>query len=293
MTIDFSQLNEEEIQVAGGGNGGFEVSLPDAGPALFRLREVIEFGRFLKDGQGGPKEKMPVRLVFELVGKNHAITKEDGTFIRNHEVVVNLPTKSNSDKSKYMKLHGKLNYDGRVSTPAGMVPSFAPFIGQPFFGQIHHNESADGKKVYVNLDSGGEYTIGAPMVPAMDPETGVPTGEMKTIAVPEMSGAQRCFLWETGVSDDVYQAMWESIAIVGTKNDGTPYKNWIQEEILSTDNLALAGSRAEAMFGCGMTPVENEELDAELAAGLQTVRGDSISDTPATPDVADPLEGLV
>jgi hypothetical protein len=45
--------------------------------------------------------------------------------------------------------------------------------------------------------------------------------------------------------------MWSSVAIKGEKKDGTPYKNWIQEAILSPENVALPGSRAERLFSFG------------------------------------------
>ena len=247
---DFTQiLNEEETQTEGSmGGGAFTFTPPEAGVALLRVREVIELGS--KDGEyaGKPKTTKPVRVVFELVHPRHAMNKDDGTFIRNHELVVSL-NKSNSERSKYMKLFNKMNFDGAIAVPAGKVPSFSAMLNKPFLGEIHHNVGKDGVKVFVNLDKDGEFTIGAPRIAEVDATMGTPTGEYKTIPVPEMNGAQRCFLWETGVSDDIYRAMWDSIAIVGEKKDGTPFKNWIQEAILSDENTALGGSRAESLFG--------------------------------------------
>jgi len=249
--MDFSTISEADVQVEGAKPfGTFETPVAEAGIALFRLREVLEFGSKDTEFKGVAKVSKPVSLVFELVHPRHAINRnDDGSFLRNHEVTVRL-NKSNNDRAKYMKLFNKLNYDGAVATPPGIVPSFAAFLGKPFYGQIHHNVSAVNGKTYVNLDSDGEYTIGAPRVAATD-DMGAPTGEFNTIPVPEMNGAQRCFLWETGVSDEVYRAMWDSVAIVGEKKDGTPYRNWIQDSILSADNVALAGSRAESLFAAG------------------------------------------
>jgi hypothetical protein len=253
---------------------------------------------------GKPKQNKPVSLVFELTHPRHAIRKKaegdpeggpfTGDFIRNHDVTVRL-NKSNSDRSKYMKLFNKLNYDGAVATPAGKVPSFASFLNKPFYGAIHHNEGKDGK-VYVNLDKDGEYTIGAPKMPELD-SVGTPTGSYKVIPVPEMNGEQRCFLWETGVSDEVYKTMWDSIAIVGEKKDGTPFKNWIQEAILSEENVALPGSRAERLFAANAEEVA--ALEEDLAAGLTPATDvpstEAITDMTAALDaapVADPLADL-
>ena len=263
--MDFSKINEVELQVAGAKPfGSFEQPVPEEGIALFRLREVLEFGSKDTEFKGVAKVSKPVSLVFELVHPRHAINRnDDGSFLRNHEVTVRL-NKSNNERAKYMKLFNKLNYDGAVATPAGTIPSFAAFLGKPFYGNVHANVSLANGKTYINLDKDGEYTIGAPRVAATD-EMGAPTGEFNTIPVPEMNGSQRCFLWETGVDDDTYKAMWESIAIVGEKKDGTPYKNWIQESILSPENVALPGSRAERLFAKG---------EADLTAAMTTSEDD-------------------
>ena len=273
--MDFSQINEVELQVEGAKPfGSFEQPVPEAGIALFRLREVLEFGSKDTEFKGVAKVSKPVSLVFELVHPRHAINRnDDGSFLRNHEVTVRL-NKSNNDRAKYMKLFNKLNYDGAVATPAGTIPSFAAFLGKPFYGNVHANVSLANGKTYINLDKDGEYTIGAPRTPATD-EMGAPTGEFITIPVPEMSGKQKCFLWQTGVDDETYRAMWSSVAIRGEKKDGTPYKNWIQEAILSPENVALPGSRAERLFSFG-------EIDLS-AAMAPTADEDDIPFGPSDP----------
>ena len=267
--VDFAAINEESTLVNGntGSGGSFKVEPPVAGVALLRLREVIEFGENYSEKY--EKTQSPVRLVFELVHPRHAITKEDGTFIRNHEVTVNLPSKSFNEKAKYFKLFNKLNYDGAVATPKGKVPAFNQFLNKPFLGEITLNEN--NGKVYANLDKEGEFKIGAPKTPIIDETTGAPTGDFRDITVPEMAGTIRCFLWETGVTDAEYTAMWNSIEISGEKNDGTPFKNWIQESILSEDNIALPGSRAEALFGKAAAldlsePVDDIPFEADAPA---------------------------
>ena len=188
-----------------------------------------------------------------------------------------------------MKLFNRMNYDGAVAVPAGKVPSFVAFAGKGFLGDVHHNKSKDEKTTYVNLDKDGVYTIGAPRVPVVD-SLGAPSGEYNDVPVPELNGAQRVFLWETGVSDEVYTQMWDSIQIVGEKKDGTPFKNWIAESILSEDNIALKGSRAQALFG---TSSDEKALDADLAASLSVVP--PVNETPAVAEEAptvDPLAAL-
>ena len=188
-----------------------------------------------------------------------------------------------------MKLFNRLNWDGAVATPRGKVPSFAPFLGKAFLGQISHNTSEKTGKTYPNLDKDGVYNVGAPRTPVTD-DLGTPTGEYTDIPVAEMNGEQRCFLWETGVSDEVYKQMWDSIAIVGEKKDGTPFRNWMQERILSEDNIALPGSRAQRLFG---QSAEEDQLDGLIEAAASTPDMDSLpeTNTPASP-VVDPLAAL-
>ena len=296
---DFSQVvNEEAAQTEGSTGGSFKKELAVAGVALFRLRDILELGTTMGVYLGNPKQKKPVKLTFELVHPRHAINKRletdkdgepsTGDFIRHQELTVTL-NKSNSDKSAYMKLFNRMNYDGAVAVPKGKVPSFVAFAGKGFLGEVHHNKSADGTKTYVNLDKDGVYTIGAPKVPVVD-ALGAPSGEYNLVPVPELNGAQRVFLWETGVSDEVYTQMWDSIQIVGEKNDGTPFKNWIAEAILSEDNLALPGSRAQALFG---SSVDEKALDADLAASLSVVPSAPVVETvvEVAPTV-DPLAAL-
>jgi hypothetical protein len=322
---DFSKVvSEEDSLVEGSTGGGFTLIPAVAGVALLRLRDVLELGTVMGEYAGKPKEKRPVIINFELVHPRHAINKKadndpddgpfTGDFIRYHEISVRL-NKSNSDKSMYMKLFNKLNFDGAVATPKGKIPSFVGFAGKAYLGEVHHNTSDDGKTTYVNLDKGGEYTIGAPRVAAIDATLGTPTGEYNEIPVPEMNGDQRVFLWETGVSDEVYQQMWDSISIVGEKNDGTQFSNWIQESILRTEddgkkkaNIALEGSRAQRLFGTSAAVAELDDLisagdnvtvvDPTLAA---TVAEEASSTAPAQPSetvaetpapVADPLAAL-
>jgi hypothetical protein len=275
--------NTEELEVEGG-TGGFVDTPPEEGVALFRLISVLEFGVVDGEFNGKAKKKQPVSLEFELVHPRHAITKDDGTFIRNHTVTIRV-NKSNSDMGKYMPLFNKLNYDGAVATPAGKTPSFAPFLGQAFFGSIEHNVSEKNGKTYVNVTKDGEFTIGAPRVPEIDATLGTPTGEFNEIPVPQANSDIRCFLWETGVSDDTYKAMWESISITGEKKDGTPKNNWIQNAIAGADNTAFEGSRAQGLFDTAH--IELEAAIPEQVDPLAQAQAGTPSDT--TVESVDPL----
>ena len=253
---------------------------------------VIEFGKVMGEFQGKPKEQRPVMLEFELVHPRHAIKKEDGTFIRNHTVSVRL-NKSNNERAKYQKLFNKLNYDGAVPTPAGKIPSFAPFLGKAFFGQINNNVSEKNGKTYTNIDKDGEYTIGAPRVPEIDETLGTPTGNFKPIPVPEGSADIRCFLWETGVDDNTYRAMWDSIAVTGEKKDGTPRNNWAQNAISDTEeNIEWVGSRAQSLFDAETAALDAavaEEAAADPMADLLTPEAAAASEPVATPSVEEPV----
>ncbi len=285
MSFNLDLLNDTTaLETDGPTQGGFTPSIPEEGVALFRLVSVIERGAENAEYQGKPKVNRPVSLEFELVHPRHAIKKEDGTFIRNHTVTVRL-NKSFNERAKYFKLFNKLNYAGAVPTPAGRVPSFAAFLGKPFMGAISHNLSKDGSKTYVNIDKDGEYTIGAPRVADVD-DMGTPTGEYKDIPVPEGDQALRCFLWETGVDDDTYRAMWESIKIEGIKKDGTPFRNFFQESICNPEeNIEWAGSRAERLF---------DAKAAEADAAFEEVWGLESKDAESVPEVEqdDPLAAL-
>lgn len=322
---DFSAIvSDEDSQVEGGAQGGsFVVPLAVAGTALLRLQDVIEFGTINSEYKGTPKKKRPVTLTFQLVHPRHAINKKaegddengpfTGDFVRHQTISVRL-NKSNSEKSAYMKIFNKMNYDGAVSTAGNIIPSFVNFAGKGFLGEVHHNPSkTDPTKIYVNLDKGGEYSIGAPQLPEVD-ELGAPTGNFRAVTIPEMEGSQRVFLFDPSdsVSDDTLRLMWDSIAIVGQKADGTPYKNWIQEAILcretkgnDNENIALPGSRTERLFGTSTeeaalddliaetTTVPADELLGKPVVAEETASVPSATPSPSEPEViVDPLAGL-
>jgi hypothetical protein len=239
-----------------------------AGVALMRMCSYIELGLFEKEwpaGSGKTKNKYKVLVEFELLHPDHKITR-DGQFIGYHKVLLRL-NKSGFGKAPYMQVFNKMNYAGAVAVEKDTIPSLSRFLGKPFMGQIYHNESKG--KIYANLDKDQEYSIGAAQTQVMDDLTGLPTQGFRPITVPEMNAEPRLFLWEApGMSKSDYHAMWDSIYIEGTRDDGAS-KNWIQEIILSPENLELPGSMAEECFVEGsVLPFKAEDTSVLTDLGI-------------------------
>lgn len=240
--VDIAQNAEDVVDPSSGG-GGFEP--PREGIALLRMCSYIELGLYEAEWKGKKKVQKKVLVEFELLHPDHKIIGADKQFKGYHRIMVRL-NKSGYDKSKYMKLFNKMNYDGSVPQTDGKIPALSRFLGKPFMGQVFHSPWKE--KIYSNIDKDGDFFIGAPHAPVTDPDTGMPTGTYRDILVPEMNVAPRMFLWEApGMSKSNYHEMWESIYIEGEKQDGSS-KNWIQEQILSVENIALEGSVAEDLF---------------------------------------------
>lgn len=244
--IDIANEAQDVVDTKAGG-GDFKP--PREGVALLRLCSYIELGTYAGEWKGKPKQNQKVLIEFELVHPDHKIVGNDGSFKGYHRVMVRI-NKSGHAKSKYMAVFNRLNHDGSVHFEKDTIPSIGRFLGKAFLGTIFHNVYKE--KTYANLDRDGDFAIGAPRSAVTS--MGVPTGEFTDIPVPEMNVKPRLFLWDSpGMTDSAYQGMWESIFIDGEKDDGTS-KNWIQNLILSNENVALPGSKVEELF------VENGEL---------------------------------
>jgi len=238
--MDIANETQDVVDTAAGG-GDFKP--PREGVALLRLCSVIELGTYAGEWKGKAKENKKVLIEFELVHPDHKILNKSGEFKGYHKVMVRV-NKSGHAKSKYMALFNKLNYDGSVHYQKDTIPALSRFLGQAFLGTVYHNVYKE--KTYANLDKDGVYSIGAPRSPITN--LGMPTGEYEDIPVPEMNVKPRLFMWEApGMPDAGYHKMWESLFIEGEKEDGTS-KNWIQNLILSDENIALHGSKAEQLF---------------------------------------------
>ena len=241
--MDLLDLASDAKDVVDTNAGGMVFEPPREGIALLRLCSVIELGVHAGEWKGKAKQLKKVLVEFELVHPDHKILGKDGTFKRYHKITVRL-NKSGHVKSKYMALFNKLNYDGVVQFNKDTIPAMSKFLGQAFLGQVYHNPYKE--KVYANLDKDGDFSISAPRTALTS--MGLPTGEYEDIPVPEMNAKIRLFLWEApDMPSSGYHKMWESIYIDGEKDDGTS-KNWIQNLILSDENIALSGSKAEELF---------------------------------------------
>lgn len=229
-------------------------TLPREGVALLRMCSYIETGVFKGEWKGAERINAKVLVEFELVHPDHKIMSEDGQQLGYHRIWVRL-NKSGHEKGNYMKFFKKLNYDNKVKVKKKRIPNMSKFLGDGFLGQVYHNVSGD--KTYANLDSDGVYSIRAPRTQVQDAATNMPTDEWKDIVVPEMSVKPKLFLWESpNMSDSNYMSMFESIYIEGEYEGKS--KNWIQDTILSPENIALPGSTAERLF------VEHRAFDSDF-----------------------------
>ena len=233
-----------------------KIEPPREGIALFRMCSVLEMGVVESEWAGKKKQNRRVIVEFELVHPDHMVKDDEGKFKYYPKCRLYL-NKSGFDKSKYMKLFNKLNYDGSVHVEPNGIPPMSRFLGKGFLGYVHHKQS--GERTFVNMEKDGEYTIGAPRTSETD-DMGMPTGRYRNVSVPAMEAPMKLFLWEPeGITDAEYREMWDSIYIEG-EYDGKS-KNWIQDAIMSEDNIAFPGSRAEALFVNGAA---HEELDEDI-----------------------------
>jgi hypothetical protein len=245
--------------------GPMKFEPPREGVALMRMCGYIELGLFETEWKGKKKNQHKCIVEFELLHPDHKIMK-DGVFKGYHKITVRL-TKSGFEKSNYMKLFTKMNYAGSVATEEGKIPTLSRFLGMPFMGTVFHNPWKE--KVFANINKDGEYFIGAAQTPVMDETTGLPTQQYRPVVVPEMNALPRLFLWEAPeMSKSDYHAMWETLYIEGERDDGTS-KNWIQEIILSPENLELPGSMAEQCFVEGsVLPFKAEDTSVLTDLGI-------------------------
>jgi hypothetical protein len=245
--------------------GPIKFEPPREGVALMRMCSYIELGLFETEWKGKKKNKHKCIVEFELLHPDHKIMR-DGVFKGYHKIMVKL-AKSGFEKSNYMKLFTKLNYAGSVATEEGKIPALSRFLGMPFMGTVFHNPWKE--KVFANISKDGEYFIGAAQTPVMDETTGLPTQQYRPVVVPEMNALPRLFLWEAPeMSKSDYHAMWETLYIEGERDDGTS-KNWIQEIILSPENLELPGSMAEQCFVEGsVLPFKAEDTSVLTDLGI-------------------------
>lgn len=227
----------------------FEREIPVAGLAWMRLASYVELGpQKQKPFKGKEKPDAPeVWLQFELLGKNHAITREiDGeekTFF--HTMTERMAIKT-SEKGKYAKLFSKM----RAGRPE--VSHMAMMLGEGFRGDIVHNtpEPAEGKEpiTYANLYSGGLWGVSAPMHTPVDEEGNPGTPVSMESKIRPLTQPLRLLLWDSPTIEQ-----WDSLFIDGSYtrkdekgNEVEVSKNWIQNTILN--GPAFKGSPLEALL---------------------------------------------
>ena len=185
-------------------------------PLVVRFKAYIELDNQTSTGKFA-KDIDRVRVGFEVVSKRHTIDK-DGKEIRDSiEFEIN---KSMNEGGSFIKLFKAMDY-GR-----GM-PNFPSMLGEAFITQVDINIRGEGKdrQVYFNIVGKDFCLISAPYREDMD------TGETLPVPAPELQANLQCFVWDYPSADQ-----WDSIFIDGTKDDGTS-KNWIQNKILSANNI--------------------------------------------------------
>lgn len=300
MTIDFKALGAKAAAeganqtVAKSGGGDYEP--PAAGPGLARFVGYVEIGKQKGTFKGAPTIKEKVMLIFELVGKRHAVADDQ----QPHRVTIT-ESYSLNEKANFFKLFQRMNYKQEAQ-------HICQLLGEGFKVEVIHDKwtGKDGKeRTDVTFKGPGGYTIAPPRKEDEDSETG-----WVDVAVPAARSAIRCFLWEQA---DMQQ--WASLYIDGEyperKNDKgeviapAKSKNVLQHKVMSAVNfngspihtLLLANGAKLDLPNVGEDPDERGE---EGNAGQQTPNQTGASGTagaaaaPSTTSRSnDPLDTIV
>jgi hypothetical protein len=241
LVLDLSAISQAAVEsenTSVDSSGNFKRPDPVAGKTLGRIREYVELGRFEPDAVGLAKGYSPAKkgyLIIELLHKRHQIEMGEKTVPHEVKVFFNKGVKATSN---YKKLFKQIN-----KATGGTAKTFVDLINKPFAAKVVLNVVGEGesKKTYANLEN---FDV---------PERENDEGDMVAVAVPELVGAIRLFLWENDtVTDDMVKAMWASI-----QNDGTYTKNAGKdnesEESLNFDqnrimtNMDWEGSRTQSL----------------------------------------------
>lgn len=208
--------------------GGGDYTPPAAGPALVRFVGYVEVGKQKGSYQGKETVKDKVWLIFELVGKRHAVA--DGQ--QPHRVTIK-ETYSLNEKANFFKLLQRMNYRQDAE-------HMVQLLGSGFKAEVVHDKWTDrlGKeRIDVQLRTSSGYTIAPPRKEDEDSETG-----WVDVAVPPAQSSLRCFLWNQA---DMNQ--WASLFIEGEyperKNEKgevtapAKSKNVLQHAVMSAVNF--------------------------------------------------------
>lgn len=178
-----------------------------------RLVGVVEVGTH--PGFDKEKTKDEVILVFQLFGKlvPEAKDKDGNPISRLDYFRLN---KTFSSKGTFLEVFNRMNYEGTAL-------NLFQFLGKAFRIKRTEYKKQDGS-IGVKIEKDG---ILSPMVEVLD-EDGMPTGEFKSMKVPEATEPFQVFQWANG-----NQAQFDTL----------PF--WMQNTIKQA--LNLAGSPAEGL----------------------------------------------
>lgn len=241
LVLDLSAISQAAVEsenTSVDSSGNFKRPDPVAGKTLGRIREYVELGRFEPDAVGLAKGYNPAKkgyLIIELLHKRHQIEMGEKTVPHEVKVYFNKGVKATSN---YKKLFKQIN-----KATGGTAKTFVDLINKPFAAKVVLNVVGEGeaKKTYANLEN---FDV---------PERENDDGDMVAVAVPELVGAIRLFLWENDtVTDDMVKAMWASIQKDGTytknagkDNESEESMNFDQNRIMT--NMDWEGSRTQSL----------------------------------------------
>ena len=286
MSLDITKLASAIASTSSNANeskagGDFEYTPPAAGLVRLRFVAYVEVGKYFK--RGNPSKRIPDKnvdeawLTFECSGPKHEPkVLDDGTKIP-HRITVKL-TKSLSDKAHYFKLFKKMNLDGQAT-------HFSQLLGQAYLGNIRHDtwKGREGKdRVTAYLDDNERiYTIRAPRVEQVDPETG--DSKIIPVGVAPAISDLRLFVWDA--DDSMIGDLWQSLYIAKSR-EGDYDPNVFQKKIKTAVNFE--GSPIAKFLAA-----KGEVADIPPATKADDLGlDDPADDVAGKPDAADPLAGM-
>lgn len=244
--------------------GGGDYEPPAAGPGLCRFVAYVELGKQKRMMKGKEEIKERVQLVFELVGKRHAVAEGE----QPHRITIE-ETLSLNEKANFFKLFNRMNYKQDAQ-------HIAQLLEQGFKCEVVHDswKGTDGKdRVTAQLRNEAGYTIAPPRKEDEDSETG-----WVDVAVPAAVSTTKCFLW-----DHCDMQQWGSLFIEGEyperKDDKgvvthkAKSKNVLQNRIMQAVNFT--GSPIYTLLTAGgkqldlPAPGEEDEGNAPAAPAPQ------------------------